>query len=163
MANVTISEAARLSGKSRKTVQRYISSGKLSATVHGTEKRIDTSELHRVFGDLSMDNVAPVPETDAGQCRTVSMDTAETKVTDTREVDALKIALSAQKETIDVLQRQVVSLEAQVSQVTKLLDYNRPEKSVERVTLPPFWVVCSFVVAIVVAVSAARYFAGYRF
>lgn len=161
MAEVTISEAARLSGKSRKTVQRYISSGKLSATVHGTEKRIDTSELHRVFGDLSMGNVAPAHETSAGQCRTVSMDTAKTKVADTGEVDALKIALSAQKETIDVLHRQVASLETQVSQVTKLLEYNQPAK-LGRVTLPPFWVGCVFVVTIAVVISAATYLAGYR-
>lgn len=161
MANVTISEAGRLSGKSRKTIQRYVSSGKLSATVHGTEKRIDISELHRVFGDLSMDNVAPVHESEAGQSRITSMDTAETKVADTREVDALKIALSAQKETINVLQRQVVSLETQVSQVTKLLEYNRPEKS-DRATLPPLWVGCVFVVTIVVVISVATFVAGYR-
>lgn len=50
MAIVSISEAARLIGKSRATVHRNIEAGKLSRTPDG--KGIDTSELMRVFGDF---------------------------------------------------------------------------------------------------------------
>ena len=45
---VTIQEATVLTGKSRSTINRYISSGKLSRRDGG----LDTSELIRVFGAL---------------------------------------------------------------------------------------------------------------
>jgi len=54
MAIVSISEAARLTGKSRNTLHNQIRTGKLS-TVHNpvtNSKGIDTSELLRVFGQL---------------------------------------------------------------------------------------------------------------
>lgn len=51
MALVSISEASRLTNKSRTTVHRYISKGKLSiCTDENGVKKIDTSELLRVFG-----------------------------------------------------------------------------------------------------------------
>lgn len=54
MACHTISESARITGKSRRTIQRYVKSGKLSAKsgINGNPS-IDTSELIRVFGELS--------------------------------------------------------------------------------------------------------------
>ena len=54
MALVTISEAARLTGKARKTLYAHIKSGKVSSRL-GKDKvrRIDTSELARVY-DLSL-------------------------------------------------------------------------------------------------------------
>lgn len=53
MALLTLSAAARAVGKDRTTIHRKVKSGELSA-VHGPtgEKRIDTSELERVFGPL---------------------------------------------------------------------------------------------------------------
>ena len=54
MAIVTISEAARLAGKDRRTVQRHVSKGKLSkVTRAGRSVGVDTSELVRVYGDLA--------------------------------------------------------------------------------------------------------------
>lgn len=54
MAKHSISEAARLTGKSRSTIHRHIKSGKLAKEpgAEGTPV-IDTAELHRVYGDLS--------------------------------------------------------------------------------------------------------------
>jgi hypothetical protein len=48
MALVSISEAARLTGKSRATIHRRAKAGKLS--IQGS--KVDTSELIRVFGPL---------------------------------------------------------------------------------------------------------------
>jgi hypothetical protein len=45
---VTIQEATKLTGKSRATITRHISTGKLSKT----DKGIDTAELMRVYGAL---------------------------------------------------------------------------------------------------------------
>jgi len=60
MAQVSISEAARLTGKSRRTIQRYVATGKLSLSHNGTtEKVIDISELIRVFGEINKEEVTP--------------------------------------------------------------------------------------------------------
>jgi len=54
MAIVSISEASRLAGKARSTIQTYIKTGKLSKTTDAKSGvvGIDISELTRVFGDL---------------------------------------------------------------------------------------------------------------
>lgn len=58
MASVNISEAAKLVGKSKRTIQRHISSGKLSKSYDVTGiAYIDTSELIRVYGKLIVDNI----------------------------------------------------------------------------------------------------------
>ena len=53
MALLTVRQAAEHVGVARQTMFAYIKSGRLSATVdpHSGEKRIDMSELLRVFGD----------------------------------------------------------------------------------------------------------------
>ncbi|MEY0243821.1 DNA-binding protein [Providencia rettgeri] len=55
MALVSISEAARLTGKARSTLHKYIKQGKLSITTDQNtgKKNIETSELIRVFGKIS--------------------------------------------------------------------------------------------------------------
>ena len=58
MAVVSISEASRLVGKTRQTLYNDRDSGKLSWTVLETGKPgIDTSELHRVYGQLKINPV----------------------------------------------------------------------------------------------------------
>jgi excisionase family DNA binding protein len=62
MACHSISEAASITGVNRRTIYRYIKSGKLSATVtHDNKTVIDTSELLRVFGSLSQPEVVECP------------------------------------------------------------------------------------------------------
>ncbi|WP_299011728.1 hypothetical protein [uncultured Shewanella sp.] len=56
MALVNLSEAARLTQKSRMTIHRYIKSGKLSVIKgHDQLPLVDTSELIRVFGNIKLD------------------------------------------------------------------------------------------------------------
>ena len=53
MALVTIAQAARTVGVARSTIYSHLRSGKLSATRTPTgERRIDTSELTRVYGSV---------------------------------------------------------------------------------------------------------------
>ncbi|MEN3754433.1 helix-turn-helix domain-containing protein [Mangrovibacter sp. SLW1] len=55
MAMVSVSEAARLTGKSRTTLHRLIKTGELSTCKGDRNKKlIDTSELLRVFGQLTL-------------------------------------------------------------------------------------------------------------
>jgi excisionase family DNA binding protein len=62
MACHTISEAASITGVNRRTIYRYIKSGKVSATVtHDNKTVIDTSELLRVFGSLSQPETTECP------------------------------------------------------------------------------------------------------
>jgi len=54
MALVSVTEAARLTGKNRATIHRYIKQGKLSQSKDATgSKKVETSELLRVFGTIS--------------------------------------------------------------------------------------------------------------
>jgi len=54
MTSVTLKKAIELTGKSKRTIQRYMSNGKLSYTTNvDGHKVIDVSELIRVFGELS--------------------------------------------------------------------------------------------------------------
>lgn len=54
MTQHTISEAAKLVGRDRKTLYRAIREGRLSATTSATgQKRVDTAELLRVYGPFS--------------------------------------------------------------------------------------------------------------
>ena len=54
MALVSVTEAARLAGKNRATIHRYIKQGKLSQSTDATgSKKVETSELLRVFGTIS--------------------------------------------------------------------------------------------------------------
>jgi predicted site-specific integrase-resolvase len=53
MPLLNVSEAAKATGKSRATLHRYIKDGRLSTVQDNDgQKKIDTSELLRVFGEL---------------------------------------------------------------------------------------------------------------
>ncbi len=59
MSIVNISEAARITGKARTTIQRKIKSGHISAVrQYDGSRGIDTSELVRVFGELHATDAA---------------------------------------------------------------------------------------------------------
>lgn len=54
MALHSVTEAAKMAGVTRRTIYRYLKSGKLSAAVTNDDTtQIETSELLRVFGSLS--------------------------------------------------------------------------------------------------------------
>ena len=62
MAILTIAQAARTVGVARSTIYDHLHSGKLSATRNQAgERRIDTSELARVYG-----SVGPTTQLDVG-------------------------------------------------------------------------------------------------
>lgn len=63
MALVSKAKAAKLAGVSRTTIHRYVTDGKLSMT----GDQIDTSELMRVFGSLSMNSAGHVQDSTTGQ------------------------------------------------------------------------------------------------
>ena len=83
MTILTISAAATAAGIDRRTVQRAIQSGRLSATVDATGRRgVDTSELMRVFG--------PLPGTPQGQAPPVASGLSPVTADPAALVDALR-------------------------------------------------------------------------
>ena len=55
MSQVSISEASRLTNKTRKTIYKYINDGLLTVSMDTQGKKvIDISELIRVFGEIEM-------------------------------------------------------------------------------------------------------------
>ncbi|MGK3285756.1 helix-turn-helix transcriptional regulator [Klebsiella pneumoniae] len=113
MAKVSISEAARLTGKSRTTLHRLIKAGELS-TCRGERnaKMLDTSELLRVFGAF-----APVPveqrgEQVSGQRDTVTSDRNEQVIYILKqEIEHLNTLLASKDSHIDSLKQAMLLLE----------------------------------------------------
>lgn len=113
MAKVSISEAARLAGKSRTTLHRLIKTGELS-TCAGVRnsKLIDISELIRVFGDISVPVTEQYSE-QASEQRVTAPDTANEQVINSlkQEVEHLRTLVSAQESHIDSLKQSLQLLE----------------------------------------------------
>lgn len=120
MAQVSISEAARLTKKSRTTLHRLIKAGELS-TCHGERnaKMLDTSELLRVFGALRGLADEQIVEHVSGQCVTASSSESEQVVRALKqEVEHLKSLVSAQHSHIDSLKQAMQLLEHKNEQTT---------------------------------------------
>lgn len=113
MAKVSISEAARLTGKSRTTLHRLIKAGELS-TCSGVRnaKMVDISELIRVFGDISKPvQEQPFEQVDE-QRVTVPPAPSEQMVSSLKqEVEHLRTLVSAQESHIDSLKQSLQLLE----------------------------------------------------
>jgi len=113
MAKVSISEAARLTGKSRTTLHRLIKAGELS-TCSGARnaKMIDISELIRVFGDISKPLQEQPFEQVPEQRVTVPPASSEQMVSSLKqEVEHLRTLVSAQESHIDSLKQSLQLLE----------------------------------------------------
>lgn len=113
MAKVSISEAARLTGKSRTTLHRLIKAGELS-TCSGARnaKMVDISELIRVFGDISKPVQEQPFEQVTEQRVTVPPALSEQMVSSLKqEVEHLRTLVSAQESHIDSLKQSLQLLE----------------------------------------------------
>jgi hypothetical protein len=114
MALVSISEAARLVGKSRRTLQRDIVAGKLSKCDNG--QKLDTSELLRVYGAfLPVTNVAvgsaTMSQDVASKNETMSQDVADMRV----RLAALEAENAALKDHLGSLKQAMLLLENKAS------------------------------------------------
>lgn len=123
MAQLSISDAAKLVARDRKTLYRLIKEGRLSATQDATGARqVETSELMRVFGELKQPET--LSETPRDSRATVSMSQHETPnetvrvalleaelrhARDMREAD--KLLLAAKDAQIEDLRNSVRLLE----------------------------------------------------
>lgn len=113
MAKVSISEASRLTGKSRTTLYRSISTGQLSTcTGEKNAKLVDTSELLRVFGAFDGCSGEQVPEQVTEHHVTGAEQQNEQVVNALKqEVEHLRALVSAQSSHIDSLKQAMQLLE----------------------------------------------------
>lgn len=124
MAIVSVSEAARLVGKSRRTIQRDIAAGKLSKCDNG--KKLDTSELMRVYGSLLN---AP---NDADKNAHMTQDVAPNIPPDVAE---MRIRLAALEAENAALKDHVGSLK----QAMLLLEHKEQQTSTETTQQRKWW------------------------
>jgi hypothetical protein len=130
MAKVSISEAARLTGKSRTTLHRLIKTGELS-TCHGERnaRMLDTSELLRVFGSLAGTATAHGVEQVGEHGVTASQTENEQVIRSLKqEVEHLRTLVSAQGSHIDSLK-----------QAMQLLEHKQPLSDIPTLTASPWW------------------------
>ncbi|EDU8978071.1 helix-turn-helix domain-containing protein [Salmonella enterica subsp. enterica] len=113
MAKVSISEAARLTGRSRTTLHRLIKTGKLS-TCYGERnaRMVDVSELLRVLGPLKQSPAEQVSGQFPEQSGTgVSVQSEQVIAQLQQEVEHLKTLLSAKDSHIDSLRQAMLLIE----------------------------------------------------
>lgn len=91
MAIVSISEASRLTGKNRRTIQRHITAGKLSRAA-GIEG-IDTSELIRFYGAFIATPAAVVE--DAAMSQETALIAAP--VSDEKDIEIMQLKAQVEK------------------------------------------------------------------
>ena len=121
MARVSISEAARLTGKSRTTLHRLIKAGDLS-TCSGERnaKMVDTSELLRVFGPFQQ----PKGEHHSGQVAeqrdTAFADQSEQVIRHLKqEIEHLNTLFLSKDSHIDSLKQAMLLLENHQAKLTE--------------------------------------------
>lgn len=116
MALVSISEAARLIGKSRTTIHRYISNGKLSTCTDKLgAKKLDTSELLRVFGafDCAHTEHSDTVTTEQHVTPLRTNETDKNKQLE-HEIEHLKQLVTAQQSHIDSLKQAMLLIESKL-------------------------------------------------
>jgi hypothetical protein len=113
LAKVSISEAARLAGKSRTTLLRLIKTGELSvSTGERNSRMIDISELARVFPDLKF-STAEQPIEQVHEQRVTGDVTDHVHENDRlkQEIEHLKTLVSSQQSHIDSLKQAMLLIE----------------------------------------------------
>ncbi|WP_369791040.1 DNA-binding protein [Rouxiella sp. WC2420] len=112
MALVSITEAARLTGKSRRTIQRHIATGRLSKS-HGdaTEKSIETSELIRCYGEIKQ-NI----DTLSYDTRLVTMSHAGTL-----KIDKIEAEIELLKQKVDLLKQRLQDKDAHIDSLKQAM------------------------------------------
>lgn len=132
MAIVSVTEASKLVGKTRKTIQRYISIGKLSKTIDSDGKEgIDTSELLRVFGTLSTQDTTQISgEKNIHDVAVLNVENVALK----KEIELLRELLTSKDAHIDSLNKALLILEHKKEQPSPIQEEPTQPPEAEQVT-----------------------------
>jgi len=138
VALVSISEAARLTKRSRTTIYRYRDEGKISiSTDHQGNPVIDTSELLRVFGEIELDNVGQVAEQANEHKVTPEYDTVHQGKN--AENTLLKEAVKRLEAELEEAKRREAWLQGQMERLTALLTHTSTTNQTPRTPWWKFW------------------------
>ena len=122
MTEISITEAMKLTGKSRPTLYRHIKSGKLSKTSNGG---IDTSELRRVYGEFETLNV-----TNENKVVTKSIKTEKKSISqnekDETEIQHLKEQLEMLKSQLSKTEYQLERSQQKEDKLLQLIENRLP-------------------------------------
>lgn len=134
MALVSITEAARLTGKSRRTIQRHIATGKLSMSRNdATEKSIETSELIRCYGEIKQNTVTPKHDAEhvtMSRNATLQIDKNEAEIERLKQqVDLLNQRLQDKDAHIDSLKQAMLLIESKLPATTEAVTQPVVKKS----------------------------------
>jgi len=127
MAIVNISEAARLTGKSRTTIYKLIEQGKVSKSIDSVTNAqgVDTSELIRVFGGISEQSLNNASGCSVEHNLTLEMQSVEQSkiLLMESEIKRLNSVLEEKGVLIDAQKKHIESLD----NAMRLLEDQRPK------------------------------------
>ena len=113
MSKVSISQASRLTNKTRKTIYKYIQDGLLTVSMDTQGKKvIDISELIRVFGEIEMPEYTVVnnPEI-SNNIHQVTLESIQLIAEKDMEIARLQSLLSGKDELLNAKNDQIKTLE----------------------------------------------------
>ena len=113
MSKVSISEASRLTNKTRKTIYKYIQDGLLTVSMDTQGKKvIDISELIRVFGEIEMPEYTVVnnPEI-SNNIHQVTLESIQLIAEKDVEIARLQSLLAGKDELLNSKNDQIKTLE----------------------------------------------------
>lgn len=138
MTLVSISEAARLTKRSRTTIYRYRDEGKISiSSDHQGNPMIDTSELMRVFGPISLDITEHPHEQDGEHCVTDENDTVHPGKT--TENTMLRESVRRLETALEEAKQREAWLQGQMERLTVLLTHANPPSQAPHAPWWKFW------------------------
>lgn len=122
MAQITISEASRLTGKARSTLHRHIQQGKLSKEKDAQGNPVvDIAELERVYGPLSHGNMK---QTEAMRQPATPENDSQNNMLQL-ELKLVRERLAEKDETIEDLRRRLDQSEEERRRLTLMLTDQR--------------------------------------
>lgn len=113
MSKVSISEASRLTNKTRKTIYKYIQDGLLTVSMDTQGKKvIDISELIRVFGEIEMPEYTEVNNTEvSNNIHQVTLESIQLIAEKDVEIARLQSLLVGKDELLNSKNDQIKALE----------------------------------------------------
>lgn len=135
MALVSISEAARLTKRSRTTIYRYRDEGKISVTAdYQGNPLIDTSELLRVFGEMELNSMEQHDEQLDEHHVTPEYNTVHPSKN--AENTLLRESIRKLEAELEAAKQREIWLQGQMERLTALLTHAAPSNQKHR---PPWW------------------------
>ena len=140
MSKVSISQASRLTNKTRKTIYKYIQDGLLTVSMDTQGKKvIDISELIRVFGEIEMPEYTVVnnPEI-SNNIHQVTLKSIQLIAEKDVEIAKLQSLLSGKDELLNAKNEQIKTLEKSLHLLEDLTN-KIPVPTTQEPTQKGFW------------------------